>query len=152
MAGQDPFSGQQGWSSDDKGQPMLVVQAPSNVDYAPATSGNRGSAALMWMGALLGGSVIASLFLLFVYFDASKDVTELRTQLKADQTTLMRTKSNLAALVERERVARERVEILDRDNKSLNTENNEMRKRLRLPARPRPPAPAPRQPDPFADN
>ncbi len=151
MAAQDPFSGQQGWGNDDKGQPMLVVQAPGNMEYAPAAPSNRGSAAVMWMGALLGGSVIASLFLLFVYFDASSDVKTLRAQIATEQSNLMRTKANLSALIERERTANEKAAIYDRDNKSLNAENNELRKRLKLPARPRPPAPAPRQPDPFAE-
>jgi hypothetical protein len=151
MAAQDPFSGQQGWGNDDKGQPMLVVQAPGNMEYAPAVSSNRGSGAVMWMGALLGGSVIASLFLLFVYFDASSDVKTLRAQIATEQSNLMRTKANLSALIERERTANEKAAIYDRDNKSLNTENNELRKRLKLPPRPRPPAPAPRQPDPFAE-
>ncbi len=150
MAAQDPFSGQQGWGNDDKGQPMLVVQAPSNVDYAPAAAASRGGAALV-LGVLLGASVIAAMFLVFFYINAASSVKDLSAQLKLQQTDLMRTKSNLSALIERERVATERATIFDRDNKSLNAENNELRKRLKLSPRPRPPAPAPRQPDPFAE-
>jgi hypothetical protein len=131
---------QDDYSRDDSGQPMIVVQSPSSEEAPAAVS--RRSAALMWMGALLGGAFIAAIFLAFVYIDASNDVRELRADLATANTELGKVKTDLSAL-------RVTAKMYDDDNKNLNTENNALRARLKMPARPRP---APRQPNPFAED
>lgn len=145
----DPFSGvpQGGWGSDEKGQPMLVVPA-APAEFQPAAVVSRRSAALMWMGALLGGTVIASIFLVVMYVDTAADARSLRRDLATSQESLSKTRSDLSALTEREKSAVQYARALETDNKALRTENAQLRQRLRLPAQPRP---APSQPDPFRD-
>jgi hypothetical protein len=133
------MSGQDDTYSHGDGQPMIVVSSQQSDDAPVAVS--RRSAALMWMGALLGGTFIASIFLFVVYIDASKDVRDLRAQLATASSSLSKTQSDLSAMSER-------AKLYDDDNKTLNTENNELRTRLHMPSRPRP---APRQTNPFAD-
>jgi len=143
MSGQDDsYSGvpqHGGWADEKAQQPVIVVQSPGGDDHGVIVS--RRSAALMWMGALLGGALIATAFLAFVYMDASADVKDLRVNLATERAALTTAQTQQNALTERAR-------MFEADNRDLARENTEFATRLTPGPRPRP---APRQADPFAD-
>jgi cell division protein FtsB len=143
MSGQnDPFSSPQPGSWDDKGQPMVVYpQTPASTEAAAAVAVSRRSAALMWMGAFLGATVITAVFLGIVYMEASQDVRDLRTQLTTVSGKVTEAESKARVLQAREK-------FFTDENAKLATENDTLRARLRMPARPRP---APPDTDPFGN-
>jgi len=147
MSGQnDPFAPQQPASWDDKGQPMMVYPQPSGAVAQASTeavvaASSRRSAALMWMGAFLGATVITAVFLGIVYLDTSNDLDEARA---LNVTHAAKLEANVKQLSEMDAYGR----YLRNENRELTAENV----RLSTIAR-RPPRPAANPPsrDPFSD-
>lgn len=138
---------------------LVVTPSPSppsggghyNHDNNGDDSRPRG-AALMWMGAALGGALIANVFLLFNYFDA-------RSQLRGAQPQTER----LAQLTTDLRLAREALEFEKRasryeqaecarsiaEHRSVISELVDQCRPETAPPTPAPPRPYPERPNPF---
>jgi len=110
---------------------MAFQTTQAAPDGPPIVAGSRRASALMWMGAFLGGAVIAAVFLAFIWLDASREVRTLRADLAVTTSELTKSRVDSSALTER-------ITRLDSENATLLADNNSMRTRLRLPARSRP--------------
>jgi hypothetical protein len=121
MSAQDNLP-QASWGHDASGAPIVVLQSPQASDEQNRRAQAR-SAALLWMGALLGGMAIASLFM-FVNWWGARDAVKANTDMKIElanakrdvqdaQKQLKSVQTDTAAQVN---VLREEIARLNREN------------------------------------
>lgn len=156
MSAQDNLP-QATWGHDASGAPIVVVQSPQASEDQNRRAQAR-SAALLWMGAMLGGMAFASLFMFISWWgarDAVKNNTDMKIELanaKRDVEDAQKQLKNVQADTSTQvNILREEIARLNRENDFI-VRNNATKRQAKPTTRQTPVSqPYPPVADPRAD-